>query len=156
VTAMAPRGLKGATSWGPDGHAGRVVLRDLRALVRLGVGEAERSAPQPVRLTLSLGVDVRLAGQADRLERAVDYGLVAEVVVGLLASGEWRLLEGLALSVAEAVLERFGAVAWVEVEATKVRPPVPVDLAEVAVVLSVDREERSVAPRRASGGRGPS
>jgi len=116
------------------------VLRNLRALAHLGALEDERARAQPVRLTLALGVDVLGAGRADRLEEAVDYGAVASSVAEIVASGEWRLLEGLACSVADAVLETFANVAWVEVEAAKVRPPVPVDLAEAAVQVRFERE----------------
>lgn len=152
MTGLPSGGAEGAARPSLVGQGGKVVLRDLRALAHLGAGEVERRARQPVRLTLAFGVDVMAAGRSDRLEEAVDYGAVAEVVVALLASGEWRLLEGLARSVAEAVLAGFGRVTWVEIEVAKVRPPVPLDLAEAAVALRVDRGEACSGPEPEAGG----
>lgn len=151
MTGVVPGGAEGAALPITVGHEGRVVLRGLRTLVHLGVGAGERCARQPVRLTVTLGVDVVAAARADRIERTVDYGAVAEEIAGRLASGEWKLLESLAVAVARSVLDGFEGVAWVEVEVAKLRPPVPLDLEEAAVVLRVDREQGLPKPPQGPG-----
>lgn len=82
----------------PRPLAQRLLIEDLVLRLRIGVGEAERAAPQ--RLLVSLAVEVEpSAPERDAVEEVVDYGAIAEAVRGL-AGREVKLLETLAREIA--------------------------------------------------------
>lgn len=77
--------------------ASRTIKKAFRARVeglviraRCGVTDAERAAPQPLRLDLDYLYE---AGERDDLYATVDYGRVVECMAELLEKGEFRLLE---------------------------------------------------------------
>ena len=102
-----------------------------------GYLEEERGLGQ--RFLVDLWADVgESASRSDELEETVDYRLLVALVGEVFAGPPHFLLEGLAGSVADAVLERFSAVERVRVRVRK--PDVvleqPVELAAVTVVRS--------------------
>jgi 7,8-dihydroneopterin aldolase/epimerase/oxygenase len=86
---------------------GVVFLRDLRVETVIGVEERERLGPQPLLVNLEMDADLDAAARTDDLAHAVDYARVAELVREHAAGARFRLLEALAGSVADLVLERF-------------------------------------------------
>ena len=80
-----------------------------------GYLEEERRLGQ--RFLVDLWVDVRgAATKSDRIEDTVDYRRLAALVREVFAGEERLLLEGLAGSIADGILDRFAAV-----EQTRVR-----------------------------------
>jgi dihydroneopterin aldolase len=74
-----------------------------------GYLEEERRLGQ--RFLVDLWVDVRgEATESDRIEDTVDYRRIAALVRDVFAGEERLLLEGLAGSIADGILERFAAV----------------------------------------------
>ncbi len=111
----------------------RIELRGLRAVGVHGVLPAERERAQPFEIDLDLDVDLQDAGVTDDLADTVDYGIVADVAVRIVAEESHRLLERLAARVAEDVLVVDGRIASVAVTVRKLRPPLAVDVATVGV-----------------------
>ncbi|MBB5693239.1 dihydroneopterin aldolase [Muricoccus pecuniae] len=98
------------TSYIPDAARGlrRVFVRDLTVQARLGVYPREEAAPQRVVIGIELLVedDAAPAGVgADRLERVVDYAVVADRARAVATGGHTRLAETLAERIALACLE---------------------------------------------------
>lgn len=85
----------------------RIAIEGLECSVRVGVPEAERVHPQRILLDLELGMDLTDAGRTDRLEHTVDYAAVCAEVKRLAESRPFRMVEAIAESVAELVLEKF-------------------------------------------------
>lgn len=81
-----------------------ITVEDLEVLARVGVPEAERARPQRLLLTLLLGLDVSAAARTEDLARTVDYAAVAKEVREWLAAREWKLIETIAVQVAERLL----------------------------------------------------
>jgi 7,8-dihydroneopterin aldolase/epimerase/oxygenase len=81
-------------------------LHGLEVFGRHGALDHERREGQDFLFDVLLGVPEQ-AAHTDRLEDAVDYRLVAEVVREVSDSKVFTLLEALAQAVAEALLERF-------------------------------------------------
>jgi dihydroneopterin aldolase len=83
----------------PDLVAETLLIENLELRMRIGVGAAERAAPQRLLVTLKAEVAAK-APRADEVAEVVDYGVIA---AGLrrLASGEVKLLETLAGAMAE-------------------------------------------------------
>ncbi|MCB1027762.1 MAG: dihydroneopterin aldolase [Microthrixaceae bacterium] len=116
---------------GTDG----IELNGLRVMASVGVLPEERERAQPLSLDLSMACDLGAAGVSDALEDTVDYGAVTEAVVRACASRHHDLLEALAQRVADVVLA-VDLVQAVTVTVTKLRPPVPHDLASAGVRIT--------------------
>jgi dihydroneopterin aldolase len=92
------------------------------------------------RFLVDLWVDVRgAATESDRIEDTVDYRRLAALVREVFAGDERLLLEGLAGSIADGVLERFDAVERVRVRIRK--PDVVLDppVEHAAVIVERSR-----------------
>ena len=123
----------------------RILIDDLRVLTIIGALPHEREIAQPLRIDLSIGLDLRNAGRSDELNDTVNYGLVCERVVEMARDSKDVLLERLAAKVADVVLE-FDLVETVDVTVTKLRPPVPESVESTAVVISRSRAEAAAPP----------
>lgn len=64
---------------------------ELRCIV--GIRSYERRREQPLRVDVSLGLDLSTAGRSGRIADSVDYAIVADQVTALLRFREYRLLE---------------------------------------------------------------
>ena len=64
---------------------------ELRCIV--GIRSYERRREQPLRVDVSLGLDLSTAGRSGRIGDSVDYAIVADQVTALLRFREYRLLE---------------------------------------------------------------
>ena len=143
---------------GYDGGVDRVIVRGLVLRATIGVSEAERSAPQRLRLDLDLRTDLAPAGASDDLGKAVDYGAVVEALREAAALGAPRLLEKLADDMAAALLARFGpgpgrpkggpgVVSGLRLRLSKLDPALDASLEAVGVEI-----EREAVPRAPGAG----
>lgn len=85
----------------------------------LGVYPEERGTMRPVRMDVAVGVDAGAAAKEDDFSKALNYERLEEIAVRTAQEGEFRLLETLAVRVAEAALELPG------VRASRVRAEKP-------------------------------
>jgi 7,8-dihydroneopterin aldolase/epimerase/oxygenase len=105
-----------------------------------GVLPEEQSRAQPFELDLDLTVDLGPAGRSDLLADTVDYALVAETAVRIVAGPpSFRLLEALAGAVAGATLACDPRIAAVTVELRKLQPPLALDIDTVGVRITRTR-----------------
>ena len=93
-----------------------VELRGLSIFTHHGVSDAEQEVGQRLEFDLSFDVPDCDAVLTDRIEDTVDYRRLAALVREVFAGEERLLLEGLAGSIADGILDRFAAV-----EQTRVR-----------------------------------
>lgn len=116
---------------------------------------AEQDEPQPFEVDVDLEADLSVAAGSDELGDTVDYGAVASIVVRVVETERFRLLESLGGRIAEALTvdER---VQRVTVTVRKLRPPVPVDMATAAVRVTraPERAAEKTASRRVFVGMG--
>lgn len=91
----------------------------------IGAADGERAELQTIEMDVDLALDLRAAGEADDLEKTVDYGAVFELCRSAAEEAEYHLLEGLAERVARAILAAHAAVDSVAVSVRK--PGVPID-----------------------------
>ena len=97
----------------------RIVIPGIPLDVRVGVSDAERASEQEIGVEVELGLDLRAAGTADDLSRAVDYESVCDVIAAVATARTYRLIETIAEECAAAVLARFAAVDEVRVRVRK-------------------------------------
>jgi FolB domain-containing protein len=97
----------------------RISVEGLRARTIVGVHEWERRERQDVSIDLDLEVDLGPAATSDDLAETVDYGALSRAVVAFAETSRCHLLERLAGSIADLVLEHSARVHAVTVRVDK-------------------------------------
>jgi FolB domain-containing protein len=69
--------------------------------LRIGVGDEERSKPQPIRITIACAVDIGAASTSDDLRRTVNYSLIRNEILDRSSTASYRLLERFAGEILE-------------------------------------------------------
>jgi len=100
-----------------------ILLEGIQIPAALGVTAAERQVRRPVTLDLEVGLELRDAGNVDRIEHTVHYKRIFEIVQDVAANQEHQLVEALGNRIACSVLSKFEVVDFVTVT---VRKPTPI------------------------------
>ncbi len=95
-----------------------IFIEELRLETLIGVYDWERHRRQTIQLDLEIGLRHPDAAASDDVADTVDYGKVTERLRQLAADSQFALIEALAETVAEIVLQEFHA-AWIKVRVTK-------------------------------------
>jgi 7,8-dihydroneopterin aldolase/epimerase/oxygenase len=120
-----------------------IFIEGLTGRTVIGIHASELHRPQPLVIDIHAGVPRARACDTDRIGDTIDYGVVRERIVRLLAEHKLLLLEAFAETVADILLAEFGA-AWVRVKVVK-----PNKFDDVAAV-GVQIERRAAHPRQQS------
>jgi 7,8-dihydroneopterin aldolase/epimerase/oxygenase len=134
----------------------RIELRGLKVRGHHGVFEHERRDGQDFVVDLVVWLDLRAAAASDDLADTVDYGTLAKRAAAIVGGEPRDLVEAVAARIADDVLsdERVRAV---EVTLHKPQAPIPLEFADVAVVVyreSGSSDRRVGAKGHPSRGRG--
>jgi dihydroneopterin aldolase len=124
----------------------RIELRGLRVLAHCGVLPEEQARRQPFSVDVDLECDLATPGRSDDLADTVDYGDVCARIERLAAGSRFQLLERFAQAIVEEALAIEG-VSVASVRVSKLRPPVPQDLASSGVRIT---RARPAAPSAGS------
>jgi 7,8-dihydroneopterin aldolase/epimerase/oxygenase len=116
-----------------------IELHGLRVVAICGVLDEERARAQPLQLDLDVEVAANVAATSDDVGDTADYAVLCDAAVAALEGAQPRLLEAACEVVGRAVLGADHKVLSVTVAIAKLHPPVPHDLATVAVRRRVDR-----------------
>lgn len=84
-----------------------IFIEELRAEARVGIHPREQALPQPIEISLEIGVDTAAAGASDDLRDTVDYASVVARLREELARRHFKLLEALAEHIANLVFKEF-------------------------------------------------
>jgi len=122
--------MGGVSNWPP---MDTILLEGIVVPAELGVIRAERRMRRPVDIDIELQLDLRAAGESDRLANTIDYGEVYKTVEAVAQEREYRLVEALAEAIARALLEAYP----VDLCRLKVRKrsPVPGNLSHAGVAI---------------------
>ena len=115
-----------------------IYLKNLRIDTVIGVYEWEREIRQPLVFDIELAADFSKAAQSDRIEDTVSYEAVANRLLSHVGESGFELLETLAESVAQILLEEFG-VSWCRLRVSK--PGAVPGVRDVGIIM-----ERGRAP----------
>ena len=100
----------------------------------IGIHESELHHPQPLVIDVHAGLPRARACDTDRMGDTIDYGVVCERLRRLLTEHRVQLLEAFAETIAEILIDEFGA-SWVRVKVVK-----PKKFADVqAVGVQIER-----------------
>jgi FolB domain-containing protein len=85
----------------------KITIVDLEVAYSVGVTEEERATPQRLLVTVDMSFDFTSAALSDRIERTINYQLVAEDLLKFGEGRSWNLLEKLVNNVADWVLTQY-------------------------------------------------
>lgn len=85
-----------------------ITITDLEVFYCVGVPDEERAQPQRLLLTVEMEHDFRSAATEDELGGTIDYYAVTQRLLKFGDGVHWKLIETLAVDVAQMLLEDFG------------------------------------------------
>lgn len=85
-----------------------ITIKDLEVFYCVGVPDEERAKPQRLLLTVEMDHDFHSAATEDDLGDTIDYFAVSQRLLKFGDGVHWRLIETLAVDIAQMVLEEFG------------------------------------------------
>lgn len=122
----------------PRGGRDRITLNGITAIGHHGVFEHEKRNGQPFVVDVVLHTDTRAAEASDDVADTAHYGVLAERVTEVIASGPYNLIEKLAGELAAMVLDEFD-VAAVDITVHKPQAPIEVPFGDVSVHIHRER-----------------
>lgn len=84
-----------------------ILIKELEVFYRVGVPVEERAEPQRLLISVRMEHDFTAAAQGDDLSATIDYYAVCQRLLGLGEGRSWRLIETLAVEVADLILAEF-------------------------------------------------
>lgn len=106
---------------------------------RIGVLPGENDRTQPVRVEMSVEVDLRRAAASGDIEHTLDYGELHGRLRDRVLGGTWTLLEALAGALLDEALD-FPRVRVARVMVEKCTPPFPTAIGPVRVHMRREGE----------------
>jgi len=95
-----------------------IFLRQLEVDTVIGIHDWEREIRQRLVLDLEMASDIRLAARTDSITEALDYQAVAERLTEFVRGSSFQLVETLAETCAQIVLQEFD-VSWLRLTVSK-------------------------------------
>jgi dihydroneopterin aldolase len=95
-----------------------ITIADLVVFYHVGVPEDERVKAQRLLLTVEMETDFTDCAAADEIDKTVDYYSVSRRLLKLGEGRNWKLIEALAVEIAESLLREY-AIKAVTVEVKK-------------------------------------
>jgi dihydroneopterin aldolase len=113
---------------------GHVEIEKLRIEASHGVLPQERLVGNTFEVSVGLFYDMEAAAVYDKIDYALDYSKLVTVVKDVMASPS-DLLENVALRLKQQILATFPSTLGGKVRIAKLTPPIPAQLASVAISL---------------------
>jgi 7,8-dihydroneopterin aldolase/epimerase/oxygenase len=85
----------------------QITIDELEVFYRVGVPDSERIKPQRLLLTVVMDRDVAAAAKDDDLRETIDYHAVTVRLKDFGRERSWKLIETLAVDMAEMILREF-------------------------------------------------
>ncbi|HIW45856.1 MAG TPA: dihydroneopterin aldolase [Candidatus Yaniella excrementigallinarum] len=120
---------------------GTISLTGLRVRGHHGVLDHERATGQIFVVDVVCQLDISQAAATDDVAATVNYAQVAAVVENIITGPPVNLIETLAATMADAILDQFALINSVQVTVNKPQAPIPADFANVAVTVTRDRND---------------
>lgn len=115
-----------------------ILIDQLEFYAYHGASDEEQAIGHRYAVDVEIGFDTSRAGETDDLTDTINYSRVAKRIVEIGTTQQFRLLEALAASMADAVMAEFPAqTLWLKVQ--KLHPPMPVIAKSVGVIIERER-----------------
>ena len=83
----------------------QIHIKDLHLRTIIGINEEERRNRQDVLINLVIDVDMRLAGESDNIDHAVNYRTITKRIIESVEASQYYLVEKMAAEIAGICLE---------------------------------------------------
>lgn len=113
-----------------------IELKNMRFYAFHGVMEHETTQGNNFVVTLRFSADLKGACESDDLGQTVNYAVVYDLVKEQMAQPS-QLIENVAYRILQRVKEAFPQIDSMEVELSKMNPPVAGDMEQSTVVISL-------------------
>lgn len=90
-----------------EDHLDAIRLLNLVFYSYHGVEKSEKEKGQRFEIDIELFLDLKKAGQTDRLEETIDYSRVYQIVEEIVIEDEYTIIEALAESIAQTLLSHL-------------------------------------------------
>ncbi len=117
---------------------GKILLEGMEFYAYHGVYQEERENGQPFSIDLEILTDYSKACYSDKLEDAIDYVQVYELVKAEMAIPS-SLLENVAQRIIETIRNAFQEIDWIKVKITKLNPPISGKLKGISIELEFSK-----------------
>ena len=118
----------------------KIILKGMQFFGYHGVLDEERRLGQRFEVDLELVLDLQPAGQRDELALSISYADVFKSVEDVVIGKPFRLLEALAESISQRVLEQYTSVEEVLVRVKKPGAPIQGNFTYMAVEITRGRD----------------
>ena len=115
-----------------------IKLKDIRIFTNHGCLTEEEKIGSDYLVNLTVNADLSEAAISDALRDTVDYVHLNKIVKDEMAIRS-KLLEHVGKRIIDRIFEQLPLVSFVEVEVSKVNPPIGGDVAAVSVTMSSER-----------------
>lgn len=112
-----------------------IKIKNLKVFAHHGVFAEETRDGQDFFVNAELYLDCRMAGKSDRLADSVDYGMVCHFMTEFLQQNTYKLIEGAAEQLAEALLLSISGLFQVKIELCKPHAPIGLPFENVSVAI---------------------
>ncbi len=112
-----------------------VYIKKLKGKTIIGICDDELFDPQEINLDIFIGVSNIRACNSDNINHTIDYDKVRSSVLEVMANHKFKLLESFAESIADLILNSFGA-CWVKIDVTKPKKYNDVDYVGIVIERS--------------------
>lgn len=112
--------------------ADKIFIRELKVPAQVGILPWEKTTTQIIVLDLQFSIDAKQIAVTDAIEKAVDYTAVCAAITDYLAQHRFNLIETLAESLSQFLIEKFSLVG-LRLSITK--PQAVADSSGVGVVI---------------------
>lgn len=122
----------------------RLWIQGIRAYGYTGYFAEEQKLGQWFEVDLVLSLDLRSAGQGDRLEATLDYGQVVQQVQRWVQTTTVKTIEALAETLCQHLFHTYGSESGLQhlrLSLTKCHPPIPHFDGRVTVILERSRSD---------------
>jgi len=116
-----------------------IELSGIRAYGYTGFFPEEQVLGQWFEVNLTLGIDLTLAGNSDRLEDTLDYGSAIETTKQIVKVKTFALVEKLAAAIAQAILNLDPRISTIQVHLSKLAAPIPDFSGKIAIDITRSR-----------------
>ena len=99
-------------------HTDTIYLKGLAIETIVGIWDWERQIPQTVVIDLDMAADIAKAAATDNIDDTLNYKLVAKRVQSLVKDSGFQLVETMAETIAQTVIQEFD-VPWIRVRINK-------------------------------------
>lgn len=95
-----------------------VYIRELEIETIIGIYDWEREIKQTVSIDLEMATDITKAAKSDDIADTINYKVVGERLIEFVEASEFQLLETMAESIANIVLNEF-SIDWLRLRVSK-------------------------------------